>query len=126
MKKIIIAIIGCLILLFGLKMVIDSDKGTEMTQQFTQVRASHILVETEKEANDILNNVKNGTISFEDAAKKFSKCPSGAQGGDLGYFGRGMMVKEFEDSAFATKKGEISAPVKTQFGWHLIKVIDKK
>ncbi|MDR2681544.1 MAG: peptidyl-prolyl cis-trans isomerase [Holosporaceae bacterium] len=63
---------------------------------------------------------------LREAAKKQSQCPSGAQGGDLGYFGRGAMVKEFEEVAFATPKGEISKPVKTQFGWHIIKIIDKK
>lgn len=126
MKKIVIAIIGCLILFFGFKLITNSDKGVKMTQQYTQVKASHILVETEDEAKKILEDVHAGKISFEDAAKNFSKCPSGAEGGDLGYFGRGMMVKEFEDAAFATAAGEISAPVKTQFGWHLIKVVDKK
>jgi peptidyl-prolyl cis-trans isomerase C len=53
-------------------------------------------------------------------------CPSGQNGGDLGYFGRGQMVKEFEDAAFATPVNSVSEPVQTQFGWHLIKVIDKK
>ncbi|MCR5224879.1 MAG: peptidyl-prolyl cis-trans isomerase [Alphaproteobacteria bacterium] len=128
MNKIIISVVGCLILFFGLSVTADSNtgKGTNMTQQYTQVKASHILVATEDEANKILKDVRDGKISFEEAAKKFSKCPSGAEGGDLGYFGRGMMVKEFEDAAFATATGKISAPVKTQFGWHLIKVVDKK
>ena len=128
MKKVIILAIGYFAL-FGETEVVagtDTDKGAEMTQQCTQVKASHILVATENEANKILKNIRDGKISFEDAAKKFSKCPSGAEGGDLGYFGRGMMVKEFEDAAFATAAGEISAPVKTPFGWHLIKVVDKK
>lgn len=84
------------------------------------------LVSTESEANDILKKINSNSISFEEAAKKWSSCPSKNNGGDLGYFGRGMMVKEFEDVAFSTEKGAISAPVKTQFGWHLIKVTDKR
>ena len=94
--------------------------------QCTEVSAKHILVSTESEAKDILQKINNDSISFEEAAKKWSNCPSKNNGGDLGYFGRGMMVKEFEDVAFSTEKGAISAPVKTQFGWHLIKVIDKR
>ncbi len=92
----------------------------------TQVCASHILVDTEEEANKILQSIQAHEISFEDAAKKFSKCPSRENGGDLGFFGRGVMVKEFEDVAFSAEEGEVSAPVQTQFGWHLIKVTGKK
>ena len=55
-----------------------------------------------------------------------SLCPSGQQGGDLGYFGKGMMVKEFEDAAFSMNVGDISDPIKTQFGWHLIQLTDKQ
>ncbi len=88
-----------------------------------KVRASHILVKTEVDANSLLFDVKNGK-SFEEAAKEKSICPSGKRGGDLGWFGRGQMVKEFENAAFALKKGEISRPVKTQFGWHIIKLVD--
>ena len=92
----------------------------------TEVNASHILVPTEKEAIEIRSQLLRGA-SFEDLAKKYSKCPSGASnGGNLGFFGRGMMVPEFEQAAFALKVGEFSQPVKTQFGYHLIKVIDKK
>lgn len=89
-----------------------------------QIRASHILVKTEQEALDLLNEVKNGA-SFEDLAAMKSLCPSGSNGGDLGYFGRGMMVKPFEDAAFALEVDEISQPVQTQFGWHLIKLTGK-
>jgi parvulin-like peptidyl-prolyl isomerase len=88
-----------------------------------KVNASHILVKTEQEANVVLFDLKAGK-SFEDIAKEKSLCPSGKKGGNLGWFGRGQMVKEFEDAAFSLKKGEISKPVKTQFGWHIIKVID--
>ena len=89
------------------------------------VNASHILVETEEEANRILDEIKGG-LAFEEAAKKYSSCPSKEQGGNLGDFGRGQMVPEFEQAAFAMEVGEISAPVKTQFGYHLILLIGKK
>ena len=92
----------------------------------SQVAAKHILVSTEQEAKDLLTKIRNGEETFEDAARKFSKCPSKMNGGDLGFFGKNMMVKEFETAAFALNVGEISEPVKTQFGWHLIKVYDKK
>lgn len=85
-----------------------------------QIRASHILVEHEYEANDLLAKIKEGK-TFEELAQKFSKCPSGDQGGDLGFFKKGMMVPEFETAAFALNVGETSTPVKTQFGYHLIK-----
>ena len=88
-----------------------------------EVRASHILVKTEEEAKKLAEDIKSGKISFEEAARQVSLCPSGHEGGDLGFFKRGVMVKPFEDAAFALKEvGEISAPVETQFGWHLIQL----
>lgn len=90
-----------------------------------QVRASHILVKTEEQANDILKRI-NGGEDFADVAKRFSKCPSGNKGGDLGWFGKGMMVPEFEKAAFETADGKIIGPVKTQFGYHIIKVTGTK
>ena len=92
----------------------------------TEVRASHILVNTENEAWDLYNKIKDGTITFSDAAAENSLCPSGQNGGDLGYFPRGVMVKPFEDMAFDLNVGEVSNPLMTQFGWHLILVTDKK
>lgn len=89
-----------------------------------EIRASHILVKSEDEANKLYEEIQNGK-SFADAAAEFSECPSGANGGDLGFFGKGMMVKPFEDAAFALEKGVVSKPVQTQFGWHLIVVTDK-
>ena len=89
----------------------------------TEVKASHILVKTEEEAKKLYDEIKNGA-SFAKIAEEKSLCPSGQNGGDLGFFGKGMMVKPFEDTAFALKKGEISKPVETQFGWHLIKLTD--
>ena len=93
--------------------------------EFREVRAEHILVQTEAQAIVLESKIKNGE-SFEALAKQYSMCPSGRQGGDLGYFGRGQMVPEFENAAFKMAIGEVSEPVKTQFGWHIIKVLDKK
>ena len=91
----------------------------------TYVRASHILVETKEEADFLKSKLNNGE-HFESLARQYSKCPSGQKGGDLGYFSKGQMVKEFEKSAFELPVGKVSEPVKTQFGWHIIKVYDKK
>ncbi len=91
----------------------------------TEVKASHILVKTEEEAKNLYDEILNGK-SFAQAAKEYSLCPSGFSGGDLGYFGRGMMVKPFEDAAFSMEIGEVSKPIQTQFGWHLIQLNDKK
>lgn len=89
------------------------------------IKASHVLVDSEEKALSVVDEIKKG-LSFEDAAKQYSSCPSKEAGGDLGFFSRGSMVPEFEAVAFAMETGEMSAPVKTQFGWHLIKVTDKQ
>lgn len=89
------------------------------------VSAKHILTDSEEKCNDILESITSGEKAFEEAAKEFSTCPSGAQGGDLGEFGKGQMVKEFEDAAFAAEVGHVVGPVQTQFGYHLIKVEKK-
>ena len=86
------------------------------------VSAKHILVDSEDVCKEILAQIQNGEKTFEDAAKESSTCPSGQQGGDLGEFGKGQMVKEFEEAAFAAEIGAIVGPVQTQFGFHLIKV----
>ena len=91
-----------------------------------EVHARHILVKTEDEAKAIIKDLQGGA-DFEATAKEKSTGPSGPNGGDLGFFGKGQMVPEFEEVAFALEKGEISdAPVKTQFGWHIIKVEDRR
>ncbi len=91
-----------------------------------EVRARHILVPTEDEAKAILADLKKGA-KFEDLAKEKSKDPSAAaQGGDLGYFTKEQMVPEFADVAFKLEKGQLSEPVKSQFGWHIIQVEDKR
>jgi peptidyl-prolyl cis-trans isomerase C len=90
-----------------------------------QVNAAHILVDTEKKAKDLRERI-NGGEKFADLAKKYSSCPSGGKGGDLGWFGRGQMVPEFENAAFAAEKGAVVGPVRTKFGYHLILVKDTK
>ena len=90
------------------------------------VRAKHILTDSEDKCKEILEEIENGTKAFEMAAQEYSTCPSGQKGGDLGEFGRGQMVKEFEDAAFTGEIGKVIGPVKTQFGYHLIKVEEKK
>ncbi len=86
-----------------------------------EFNASHILVETEGEAKKILESLKNG-IDFSELAKKHSTGPSGAKGGALGWFGEGAMVPEFENAVTKLSVDEVSLPVVTQFGWHIIKL----
>lgn len=100
------------------------ENKTQFDQPAT-VSAKHILVDTEELSSEVKERIENGELSFEDAAKEYSTCPSNAQGGSLGVFGRGMMVPEFEDAAFELELEKISEPVKTQFGYHLIKVDTK-
>lgn len=88
------------------------------------VSAKHILVDSKEKAEEVAKKIENG-LSFEDAAKEYSSCPSKEQGGDLGTFTKGQMVPEFEQAAFTLPVGKISEPVKTQFGYHLIKVENK-
>lgn len=97
----------------------DVNKSKFMTKE--SVSAKHILVDTQEKAVEIGKKVEAG-MKFEDAAKEYSSCPSSQQGGDLGTFTRGQMVPEFEDAAFSLPIGKVSEPVKTQFGYHLIKV----
>lgn len=89
------------------------------------ITSSHILVESEDKAEEIIKEIKEG-MTFEEAAKKYSTCPSKDQGGNLGESTRGKMVPEFEDVAFNMEVGSVSEPVKTQFGYHIIKLYDKK
>ncbi|MBQ2870224.1 peptidylprolyl isomerase [bacterium] len=88
----------------------------------SRVRASHLLVKTEEEAKELREQIVSGAKSFEDVAAMVSLCPSGAQGGDLGFFGKGQMVKPFEDACFSMELNEVSEPIQTQFGWHLIQL----
>jgi peptidyl-prolyl cis-trans isomerase C len=101
------------------------DQNKEKFKTSDQIKASHILLKTEKEAQDVLAQLKAGG-KFEDLARKYSVDPAGAKGGDLGWFGKGSMIPEFEKVAFALKEGETSGIVKTKFGYHIIKVTGKR
>lgn len=102
------------------------DENKEQFQKGESVSASHILVESEEKANEIKSQIESGEIGFEDAARKHSTCPSSQNGGALGEFTRGQMVPEFDRAVFEMQVGELRGPVKTQFGYHLIKLTDKK
>jgi len=106
------------------KELYNNNKEIKMSQA-KEVRASHILVQSKEQANKVREEILAGK-DFAEAAKEYSSCPSGKQGGDLGYFGRGAMVPEFEKAAFELPVNQVSEPVKTQFGWHLLLVTDRK
>ncbi|MGD2063015.1 MAG: peptidylprolyl isomerase, partial [Nitrospirota bacterium] len=89
-----------------------------------KIRARHILVKTEDEAKAARKRVVEGGEDFAEVAKEVSTGPSAPQGGDLGVFGKGRMVPAFEEAAFALKKDEVSQPIQTQFGWHIIQVTE--
>ncbi len=92
-----------------------------------EVRARHILVKTEAEAMAVIDELRKNKADFEELARTKSTGPSSARGGDLGFFAKGAMVKPFSDAAFALKPGEITRkPVKTQFGWHVIKLEERR
>jgi len=88
-----------------------------------KVYCAHILVKSESEAKAVLELLKKGE-KFGNAARAVSRCPSGKRGGDLGTFTRGKMVREFENAAFALRKGEVSGVVKTKFGCHIVKRLE--
>ncbi len=90
-----------------------------------EVRASHLLVDTEEQAQTLREEIVAGK-AFAEVAKAVSKCPSGRNGGDLGFFGRGRMVPEFDQAAFTQPVGEISEPIRTQFGYHLLVVTETR
>jgi len=86
--------------------------------------ARHILVDTEEQCQELKNQIEGGA-EFADLAKQHSSCPSGQNGGDLGQFGPGMMVKEFDEVAFSADVNTVQGPVKTQFGYHLLEVTER-
>ena len=124
--KNILGIIFTIILTICLSAIKTEAFAKEFTpHKYTVVKASHILVPTETKAKTLKTMINEGE-DFAYLARQYSQCPSKSIGGDLGYFKRGQMVKEFETVAFDLPIGAISDPVQTQFGWHLIKVVDKK
>lgn len=101
------------------------DDSVKASKPQPEVRARHILVETEEQAKEVLRKLKAGG-DFAALAKAESKDPGSADGGDLGYFTKEQMVPEFAETAFKLEEGALSEPVKTQFGWHIIKVEEKR
>lgn len=101
------------------------DEHPEQFVRGESVNASHILVDSEEKANEILADINAGKITFEDAAKQYSSCPSAKEGGNLGDFTRGQMVPEFDAACFTMEVGELRGPIKTQFGYHLIRLNSK-
>jgi peptidyl-prolyl cis-trans isomerase C len=101
------------------------DENSEQFMGDETVNASHILVADEETAKNLLEQINSGAITFEDAAKQNSTCPSGQEGGCLGDFGRGQMVPEFDQACFSMEVGELRGPIQTQFGYHLIKLNSK-
>jgi peptidyl-prolyl cis-trans isomerase C len=89
-----------------------------------RARARHILVETEQTCNELKKEIENGA-DFAEIAREHSQCPSCKQGGDLGEFGQGQMVKEFDEVVFSEEIGKTHGPVKTQFGYHLIEILSR-
>ena len=91
----------------------------------TTASARHILVTTEKACLDLQAKINSGEKTFETAAEEFSQCPSGKQGGNLGNFGPGMMVPEFDQVVFNEEVGKLHGPVQTQFGYHLLEITER-
>lgn len=86
--------------------------------------ARHILVDSEEQCLSLKTEIEAG-LDFAEAAKQHSSCPSSAQGGDLGTFGRGQMVPEFDQAVFTGEVGVVQGPIKTQFGYHLLEVTER-
>ena len=100
----------------------EANKG--QFEKGPQATAKHILTDTEDEIHKIRKEIEEGVKTFAQAAQEYSKCPSKAQGGNLGTFGRGQMVPEFDEAVFNAEPGSLLGPIKTQFGYHLIRVDD--
>ncbi|KGP72258.1 peptidylprolyl isomerase [Pontibacillus yanchengensis] len=106
--------------------VSDEDIQQRYDRMKTELQASHIIVDSEEKAKEVAKKVKEGNKSFAELAKEYSTGPSASKGGDLGTFGPGKMDPAFEDAAYALEEGEVSEPVQSSFGWHIIKVTGKK
>ena len=125
MKKLSAVILLAFTLFATLVPAFAKQKIDPNADKYTEVHALHILTRTKNQSKAVIMRVNNGE-SFKQLARQFSNCPSGKVGGDLGWFQRGQMVPEFEKAAFETPIGKMSDPVQTEFGWHVIKVIDKR
>lgn len=125
MKKLSATFFALFLLVTSALPVFAKQNTDPNADKYTEVHALHILTRTKNQSKAVIMRVNNGE-SFKQLARQFSNCPSGKVGGDLGWFGRGQMVPEFEKAAFETPIGEMSDPVQTEFGWHVIKVIDKR
>jgi len=101
-----------------------NDKWRIKEKKMATATARHILVETEEECSNLKAQIKSDA-DFAELAKEHSQCPSGQQGGDLGSFSPGQMVKEFDDVVFSAEIGKVQGPVKTQFGYHLIEITSR-
>ncbi|GGD23870.1 peptidylprolyl isomerase [Pontibacillus salipaludis] len=106
--------------------VSDEEVQNYYDRMKTEIRASHILVSSEEKAKEVKQKIEEGNKDFEALAKEYSEGPSASNGGDLDFFGPGKMTPAFEDAAYDLEKGEVSEPVKTEFGFHIIKVTDKR
>jgi peptidyl-prolyl cis-trans isomerase C len=95
-----------------------------METNMVKATARHILVETQEECETIKKQIEEGT-DFAEAAKEHSQCPSSKEGGHLGEFSPGQMVKEFDDVVFSQEVGKVHGPVQTQFGFHLIEITNR-
>ncbi|AWB33422.1 peptidylprolyl isomerase [Orrella marina] len=91
----------------------------------SQASARHILVDSEEKCAQLKTEIENGA-DFAEVARANSRCPSGREGGALGSFGRGVMVREFDEVVFSAPVGEVQGPVKTQFGFHLLEVTERQ
>lgn len=107
----------------AIKAAYDTEFGS--LPEEPEFRASHILVKTEDEAKELVTTLEGGH-DFAELAKEKSTGPSGPNGGDLGWFGKGMMVPEFEKAVLEMNAGDVSAPVETQFGWHVLKLFETR
>ncbi|MFC0523491.1 peptidylprolyl isomerase [Pontibacillus salicampi] len=105
--------------------VTDEDVNNRYERMQTELEASHILLESEEKAKEVAEMVKKGDKSFAELAKEHSTGPSSSKGGELGTFSAGTMDPAFEDAAYSLDKGEVSEPIKSSFGWHIIKLTGK-
>ena len=127
-KKILFVIIAGFFIAgvsFSSDLVYEDGKIKERKEQvMARANARHILVDSEERCKELKSQIETGS-DFAEIAKEYSQCPSGKQGGDLGEFGQGQMVPEFEEVVFSAEVGKVHGPVKTDFGYHLIEITNR-